>query len=120
MIEVTALPASHTLCFCLKGVQSATEFGTLSNTLPPTDSQRRWRVLFDWIALEGWDDRRKFNLSCQGWHSTADLIARVSIVHRHRWNHQAALLAAVFRVHGVQVRSWPTSDRTQALGWLSD
>jgi len=36
---------------------------------------------------------------------------------RH-WNHQAALLAAAFRLHGVQVRSWPLHHREKALQWL--
>jgi len=118
MIETAAL-ANRTLSFCLKGVQSAAEFGDLSNNLPSTNSQRRWCVLFDWSALEGWDDRREFNLSCRSWHATAERIMRASIVHRPRWNHEAALLAAVLRVHGAQVRSWQTGERAQALDWLS-
>ena len=119
MIEMTALQESQTLCFCLRGVQSAAEFGALSSVLPSTSSQRRWRILFDWTELLGWDDRRALNLSCQFWHSAADRIVRVSIVHQHRWNHQAALLAAVLRVRDVQVRSWSPRYRVQALTWLS-
>ena len=119
MIEVIALQPDHTLCVRLQGVQSVAEFGALSTTLTETVSRRRWCLLFDWTALQGWDDRRSFPLSCQAWHATAKLIARLSIVHRHRWNHQAALLAAVLRVHGVQVRSWPERERAQAASWLS-
>jgi len=107
MIEMTVLQASQTLCFCLRGVQSAAEFGALSSVLPSTSSQRRWRILFDWTELLGWDDRRALNLSCQFWHSAADR------------NHQAALLAAVLRVRDVQVRSWSPRYRVQALTWLS-
>jgi hypothetical protein len=120
MIEVTSPQADHVLSIYFKGMQSAAAFGALSDGLPQRRSQRRWCLLFDWSELDGWDDRRVFNLSCRSWHGIADQIARASIVHRHRWNHQAALLAAVLRVHGVQVRSWPTSHRAQALTWLFD
>jgi len=119
MIEMTELPGNHTLCVRLQGVQSAVTFGALSNALMQSPSQRRWRVLFDWTELQGWNDRREYNLSCQKWSLIADAITRASILHRPRWNHQAALLAAVFRVHGVQVRSWPLHRRDEALQWLS-
>ena len=120
MIEMTTLQSSHMLCICLQGMQSAAEFGALGRTLSQTCSRRRWCMLLDWTGLEGWDDRRRFSLSCQNWHPAAELIARASIVHQPRWNHQAALLAAVLRIHGAQVRSWSARDRGQALDWLSN
>ena len=100
MIEMTELPGNRAVCVRQRGMQSAETFGALSNTLMQTPSQRRWRILFDWTELEGWDDRREFNLSCRKWSQTVDTIARASILHRPRWNRQAALLAAVFRMHG--------------------
>jgi hypothetical protein len=115
MIEMTTLQSNHLLCVRLQGVQSSAEFGALGRTVSQTCSRRRWRILLDWTELEGWDDRRGFNVSCQNWHPA---VARASIVHRHRWNHQAALLAAVFRVHGAQVLSWSLRDRGQAADWL--
>jgi hypothetical protein len=118
MIEMTELPGNRTVCVRQQGVQSAAKFGALSNALTQSPSQRRWRILFDWTELEGWDDRREFNRSCQKWSLTAETILRASILHRPRWNHQAALLAAAFRVHGVQVRSWPLHHREEALRWL--
>ena len=118
MIEITRLEASHVLCVCLKGVQSAAEFEALGSSLPDTDAQRKLRILFDWTSLQGFDDRRSFDLSCRRWRQTAGSIARAAIVHQHRWDHYAALLAAVLRVQGVQVRSWPVRDHAQALVWL--
>ena len=120
MIEMTELPGNCTLCVRQQGMQSAVNFGALSNALTQSSSQRRWYILFDWTELEGWDDRREFNLSCRKWSLTADTIVRASILHRPRWNHQAALLAAAFRVHGVQVKSWPPHHREEALRWLSN
>jgi hypothetical protein len=118
MIEVTELRASRMLCIRFQGVQSAAQFGALSVVISQTATCRRWRVLFDWTGLEGWDDRHKFSLSCRDWQPTAARISRVSIVHGCRWNRQAALLAAVFRVHGIQVRSCCLRNREQALAWL--
>ena len=118
MIEMIELPGNRALCVRQQGVQSAATFGALSSILTPSPSQRPWRILFDWTELEGWDNRREFHLSCLKWSPTADTIARASILHRPRWNHQAALLAAVFRVHRVQVRSWPLYRREDAVRWL--
>lgn len=118
MIEITELPGNRAVCVRQQGVQSAAKFGALSNALTQSASQRRWRILFDWAELEGWDDRRAFNLSCRKWSLSADTIVRASILHRSRWNCQAALLAAAFRVRGVQVRSWPLHHREEALRWL--
>jgi hypothetical protein len=119
MIETTTFETDHTRCFRLKGVQSVAELDALSSTLLTAPSQRCWRVLFDWTQLEGWDDRRSFNLACQSWGRGAGLILRVSIIHRSRWNNEAALLAAVLRTRGVEVRSWPVNEHALAIAWLS-
>ena len=118
MIEMTELPGNRAVCVRQQGMQSAAEFAALCHVLTQSPLHRRWRILFDWAELEGWDSRRAFNLSCRKWALTADTIARVSILHRPRWNHEAALLAAAFRMHDVQVRSWPLHQREEALRWL--
>jgi hypothetical protein len=79
-----------------------------------------FRVLFDWSNVTSWRAQTPRADVAQIWSQTAPHVARAALVHDHRWTRQAALLAAVIRVTGGQVRSFHPRDYEKAINWLTD
>jgi hypothetical protein len=119
MIETSWLQAGGILCLRFQGMQAGGEFAALGETLLRERTDRFLRLLFDWSGLTGVDSRLTFNLACRSWHRVALLTERAAIIHTHKYDHHAALLAAVFRVNGAEVRSWPLRDHAHAEAWLA-
>ena len=122
MIELGTLHGRPVVSVRLVGMQSATELGELSGAIARcVPGGEPLRILFDWTALEGWDVvEMGVSGCCRQWMSVACRIERVSIVHAHRWNRQASLLAAALRRQAAVVRSWPPRRLSDAIDWLAD
>ena len=82
------------------------------------ESREALLVLFDWSELAGWDEGLSTTESCRLWASAARQMRRSAIVHDRQWNRQAAILGAVLRLNGVEVRSWRAAEREAAVAWL--
>ena len=67
--------------------------------------------------LESWPFRAPSAAAIAGWSRAAPSITRGAFVHAHKWDRQAALLAALLRVANVEVLFDPTR-RDQAIAWL--
>jgi hypothetical protein len=78
------------------------------------------RVLFDWTGIEGWKPGTGDPLRWPNWRAMARPIERAAIIHEHRWNRQAALLAAMLRINKAQARSWLPRNLPAALVWLNE
>ena len=78
------------------------------------------RVLFDWTAIEGWEPGTREPALWPNWRAMARPIDRAAIIHEHRWNRQAALLAATLRINKAQARSWLPRNLPAALVWLNE
>jgi hypothetical protein len=76
------------------------------------------RVLFDWSMVESWPVRAPSAAAIAGWNRAAPSITRSAFVHAHKWDRQAALLAALLRVANVEVLSFHPTRRDQAIAWL--
>lgn len=77
------------------------------------------RILFDWSNVQAWTCEAAA-LPVKSWMAAICRIDRAAIVHHHRWNRQAAWLAAVLRQGKTNVRSWRIADRDNAVAWLGD
>ena len=78
------------------------------------------RVLFDWTGVEGWEPRTREPALWPNWRAMAHPIGRAAIIHEHRWNRQAALLAAMLRINKAEARSWLPRNLPDALVWLKE
>ena len=82
--------------------------------------QEHIRVLFDWTGIEGWEPGTRESALWPNWRAMARPIDRAAIIHEHRWNRQAALLAAMLRINKAQARSWLPRNLPAALVWLNE
>jgi hypothetical protein len=78
------------------------------------------RMLFDWTGIEGWEPATREPALWPNWRAMARPIERAAIIHEHRWNRQAALLAAMLRINKAQARSWLPRNLPDALVWLNE
>ena len=78
------------------------------------------RVLFDWTGIEAWEPETRDPTRWPNWRVMARPIERAAIIHEHRWNRQAALLAAMLRINKAQARSWLPRNLPAALVWLNE
>jgi hypothetical protein len=75
------------------------------------------RLLCDWSDVLGWACETK-SLPVREWVAATGGLERVAILHHHRWNSQAAWLAAILRRENVEVRSWHLRHPEGARKWL--
>lgn len=76
------------------------------------------RVLFDWSHLKSWPFAAPSAADSHEWNKAALPIARAALVHDRKWDRHAAVLSALLRIGGAQVRSFRLSDRDNAIDWL--
>jgi hypothetical protein len=76
------------------------------------------RVLLDWSLIESWPFEVPSPAAVRSWSVTGPSIKRVAIVHARKWNRHAALLSALLRLGGAEVRSFPQRDHSYAAEWL--
>jgi hypothetical protein len=82
--------------------------------------QEHIRVLFDWTGIERWEPGTGEPARWPNWRAMVCPIDRAAIVHEHRWNKQAALLAAMLRINKAHARSWLPRNLPAALVWLNE
>jgi hypothetical protein len=81
------------------------------------EGEMRIRILLDWTEIERW---KAGTAHPSLWRDLPESIDRAAIVHQHRWDRQAAVLAAMMRMNQTSVRSWAPSSATAAMAWLME
>jgi hypothetical protein len=118
MIEIRPDAGAGVATLRFSGVQTREDIaGAVGAVIQMCASQDGVRLLFDWSDVQGWTCETR-SLPVSDWVAAAGRIERVAIVHHHRWNRQAAWLAAVLRRGHVDVRSWHLRHAEGARKWL--
>jgi len=113
MIQVVAYEVVRLVSIRLSGLHRASDFAELARSFSTRFPEREGLyVLFDWSALSVWDNDSAAREACKKWESAVPPIHRAAIVHPQRWMRHAAVLSAVLRVKGVEVRSWSVCPET--------
>jgi len=75
-------------------------------------------VVCDWSAVERWVFRAPSAEEIADWNGAAPAIKRLALIHSSKWNQHAALLSALLRIGGSEVRSFHPAEREKAHAWL--
>jgi hypothetical protein len=121
VIEIASVNGEYIVIVRFRGRLSVSDLSVFE-TAPPIDMRgiKHIRVLFDWTGIEGWEPRTREPALWPNWRAMARPIDRAAIIHEHRWNRQAALLAATLRINKAQARSWLPRNLPTALVWLNE
>jgi hypothetical protein len=76
-------------------------------------------ALFDWSQVSSWPFQAPPSAAVQTWSSTAPSVSRAAIIHDQKWDKHAAVLSALMRVRGGQVRSFHSLEHEKAVAWLN-
>jgi hypothetical protein len=121
MIEIASLNDEPIVTVRFRGRLSVSDLSVFDTALLDRHSgHEHIRVLFDWTAIEGWEPGTREPALWPNWRAMARPIDRAAIIHEHRWNRQAALLAAMLRINKAQARSWLPRNLPAALVWLNE
>jgi hypothetical protein len=77
------------------------------------------RVLFDWSQLRSWRFIAPTTAAIREWNATTPEITRAAFIHDRKWDRHVALLSALLRVKGAEVRSFRCVDAERAAAWLN-
>jgi SpoIIAA-like len=103
------------------GRLSVSDLSVLETALSDRHSgHERIRMLFDWTGIVAWQPGTRELARWPNWRALAHPIERAAIIHEHRWNRQAALLAAMLRINKAVARSWLPRNLPAALVWLTE
>lgn len=118
MIEIICDAKAGITVLRFAGVQTTEEIAdSIAAFIVLCKSQNEIRLLCDWRDVLGWAcDTR--SLPVHDWIAAAGRVERVALIHHHRWNWQAAWLAAMLRRRKVTVRSWHRRQSEAARKWL--
>jgi hypothetical protein len=102
-----------------RGVQPTFDILEIAAELsaPPAEGAGQ-RVLLDWSFVERWLFKAPTPAAISQWKNAGPLIQRAAILHTRKCDQQAAVVSALLRLDNAEVRSFPPSDRTRAIGWL--
>jgi len=118
MIEIRPDAGAGFAKLRFSGVQTREDIGgAVAAVIQLCKGRDNLRLLCDWSDVLCWACETKL-LPVSEWIAAADPVERVAIVHHHRWNRQAAWLAAVLRRRNVNVRSWHLREPERARKWL--
>lgn len=118
MIEIRPDAGADFTTLRFSGVQTNTDIGgAVVAFIRQNRSRDGLRLLFDWSDVLGWACETR-SLPMAEWLAAAGRIERVAIFHHHRWNRQAAWLAAMLRRGNVDVRSWRLRESERMKKWL--
>ena len=121
MIEIVCLNDETIVTVRFGGRLSVADLSVLETTLSDrTAGHEHIRLLFDWTGIEEWEPGAGDPALWPNWRDMARPIDRAAIIHEHRWNRQAALLAAMLRINKTQARSWLPRNLSAALVWLKE
>jgi hypothetical protein len=102
------------------GVQSEFDVRSIASELAGFQRGSAGRyVVYDWSSIERWAYRAPSATEIAGWRCAAPAIKRLAIIHPPKWNQHAALLSALLRLGGAEVRSFHPAEREKALAWLN-
>lgn len=76
------------------------------------------RILLDWSEVVSWDFQKPGGRQLDAWRDGTSRIDRLAILHGSAGNRPAALLGAILREKGCEVRSYRVDGRMQAVLWL--
>jgi hypothetical protein len=118
MIEIRPDAGAGFTMLRFSGVQTREDVGrTVMAVIQLCKGRDEIRLLCDWSDVLGWACETK-SLPVHEWVAAAGRVERVAILHHHRWNRQAAWLAAMLRRGNVRVRCCHLRDPEGALKWL--
>jgi hypothetical protein len=121
VIEITRQNDESIVTVRFRGTLSVSDLSFFETELLDRHAGREHiRLLFDWTGIEGWEPRTREPALWPNWRAMAHPIDRAAIIHEHRWNRQAALLAAMLRINKAQARSWLPRNLPAALVWLNE
>ena len=121
VIEIASLNGESIVTFLFRGRLSVSDLSVFDTALSDRHAGLEpIRVLFDWTGIEGWEPGTRDPARWPNWRAMARPIDRAAIIHEHRWNRQAALLAAMLRINKAQARSWLPRNLPAALVWLNE
>jgi hypothetical protein len=119
MIEIRLDAATGLATLTFAGVQSDAEIGEAAAAfIRMVEGHETVAALCDWSEVIGWACEPR-SLPVYEWVAVAGRIERAAIVHHHRWNRQAAWLAALIRYGSGDVRSWRPGEADAARCWLA-
>jgi hypothetical protein len=102
-----------------QGAQSRFDLLAIASELPHSHgSDAALRMLFEWSHVTSWPFEAPSEAAVEAWGRTAPAISRAAIVHGQRLYRQAAILSALMRLGGAQVKSFHPSDYDKAMDWL--
>ena len=119
MIEITPDAGAGVTMLRFSGVQTSEDITrAVAAVIQLCDGRDDIRLLCDWSDVLGWACETR-SLPVYEWGATASgRIERAAILHHHRWNRQAAWLAAMLRHANVEVRCWHLRASYGARKWL--
>ena len=121
VIEIASLNDESIVTFLFRGRLSVSDLSVFDTALSDRHAGLEpIRVLFDWTGIEGWEPGTREPARWPNWRDMARPIERAAIIHEHRWNRQAALLAAMLRINKAHARSWLPRNLPDALLWLNE
>jgi hypothetical protein len=121
VIEIASLNGASIVTVRFRGRLLVSDLSVFETALSDRNAGlEHIRVLFDWTALEEWEPGTRDPARWPNWRAMARPIERAAIIHEHRWNRQAALLAAMLRINKAQARSWLPRNLPDALLWLNE
>jgi hypothetical protein len=119
MIEIMPDAGAGVTLLRFRGVQTSEDItGAVVAVIQLCDGRDGIRLLCDWSDVLGWACATR-SLPVYEWGAAASgRIERAAILHHHRWNRQAAWLAAMLRHANVEVRCWRLRASDEARKWL--
>jgi hypothetical protein len=76
-------------------------------------------LLFEWSQVMSWPYEAPSAGAIREWKKRSPQISRAAVVHDHRLTRHAAILAALMRVDGAEVRSFHPPAYDRAVAWLA-
>jgi hypothetical protein len=102
-----------------QGAQPRFDLLAIVSELPhPQGGDAALRMLFEWSHVTSWPFEAPNEAAVAAWGRTSPAISRAAIVHGQRLYRQAAIISALMRLGGAQVKSFHPSDYGRAMEWL--
>jgi hypothetical protein len=103
-----------------QGDQSKFDIAAFASELPRSqEGDEPLSLLFEWSQVSSWPFEAPSARAIRDWKKTAPRISRAAVVHDHRLTRHSAILAALLRVDGAEVRSFHPPAYDRAVAWLS-
>lgn len=118
MIDPVAEDSGY-LTLRLQGAQPPFDLGALAEEVSARLSGNApSRILLDWSLVKSWPFEAPSPATVARWNEIVPRIRRVAIVHVPKWNQHAAVLSALLRLSGAEVRSFRPRELSSGASWL--